>query len=214
MEFLPERPTTCFRCLQVGHVRAVCPNEIDRGDTCYRCGVSGHLARDCTTPPPSDALFALAPDDLRIDSRARAPRRSERKGGNTRRKTSVNLPPPMNEGPPPQRVKPIEVVGDQPESALSPPSQPLEAGHWGGMGRGPASTLTTGGADHGGGAGSDPRPASTLTTHGADQREGIGVDQALGADAGNYTLRRGNGGPHPGPRILNSLRHHPVGHWP
>jgi len=51
LELLPERPTTCFRCLQTGHVRAVCPNETDRGDLCYRCGVDGHLARNCASQP-------------------------------------------------------------------------------------------------------------------------------------------------------------------
>lgn len=46
-ELLPARPLQCFKCLEGGHVRAHCPNNIDRSETCYRYGVLGHRARDC-----------------------------------------------------------------------------------------------------------------------------------------------------------------------
>jgi len=51
VEALPERPMQCFKCMQKGHVRAVCPNTEDHSDKCYRCGVAGHRARDCTASP-------------------------------------------------------------------------------------------------------------------------------------------------------------------
>jgi len=51
IEVHPERPTACFKCLQVGHVRAVCPSDTDCGSLCYRCGTMGHLAKDFTATP-------------------------------------------------------------------------------------------------------------------------------------------------------------------
>ncbi|KYN29291.1 Gag-Pol polyprotein [Trachymyrmex cornetzi] len=47
VELLPERSNQCFKCLEPGHVRTQCRNEIDRGALCYRCGQSGHIAKDC-----------------------------------------------------------------------------------------------------------------------------------------------------------------------
>lgn len=37
-------PFHCYKCGEVGHVAAVCPN----GVKCFACGEFGHLARDCT----------------------------------------------------------------------------------------------------------------------------------------------------------------------
>jgi len=51
VELLPERATTCFKCLREGHVRAACPNDEDRADLCYRCGEAGHRASQCDREP-------------------------------------------------------------------------------------------------------------------------------------------------------------------
>lgn len=48
IEALKTRSLQCHKCLCFGHVRAKCPNEIDRSGNCYRCGVSGHRAAGCT----------------------------------------------------------------------------------------------------------------------------------------------------------------------
>lgn len=47
-EMLEARPLQCYKCLEGGHVRARCPNNIDRSGKCYRCGEDGHTARKCT----------------------------------------------------------------------------------------------------------------------------------------------------------------------
>jgi len=51
VEALPERPMQCYKCMQKGHVRAVCSNTEDHSNKCYRCGVEGHRARECTALP-------------------------------------------------------------------------------------------------------------------------------------------------------------------
>jgi len=83
IELLPERPTACFRCLQVGHVRAACPSGTDRTGLCYRCGLAGHLARDCENLPRCPLCSGTKrPDNHRVGSQAcKAPRKREKKGG-------------------------------------------------------------------------------------------------------------------------------------
>lgn len=48
---LESRPLRCFRCLELGHSRNRCNNQIDRSDVCFNCGVSGHTASACTSRP-------------------------------------------------------------------------------------------------------------------------------------------------------------------
>lgn len=48
---LKPRPTICYRCLGVGHVRAACKATVDRSSVCFRCGVPGHIAKACSTAP-------------------------------------------------------------------------------------------------------------------------------------------------------------------
>ncbi|TGZ47778.1 Uncharacterized protein DBV15_12973 [Temnothorax longispinosus] len=51
VELLQTRPLRCYRCLDVGHVWALCTSPVDRSGLCYRCGVSGQ--RDiCEVGPP------------------------------------------------------------------------------------------------------------------------------------------------------------------
>lgn len=47
---LQTRPMKCFRCLEIGHTRALCTNEIDRSNLCYRCAQPDHKAANCTAP--------------------------------------------------------------------------------------------------------------------------------------------------------------------
>jgi hypothetical protein len=54
----------CYRCLELGHVRAACMSAVDRGHLCYRCGGSGCRARRCPAAalnyPPCESLGAPA----------------------------------------------------------------------------------------------------------------------------------------------------------
>jgi len=83
VEALPERPMQCYKCMQKGHVRAACPNDIDHSDRCYRCGEVGHRARECVAPP-NCVLCAEAgrPANHRVGCPAcSAPRRGSRSRG-------------------------------------------------------------------------------------------------------------------------------------
>ncbi|XP_045494196.1 uncharacterized protein LOC123693240 [Colias croceus] len=42
------KPQRCFRCLEVGHVRAECNSLVDRSNVCFRCGETGHKAGECS----------------------------------------------------------------------------------------------------------------------------------------------------------------------
>jgi hypothetical protein len=51
VKLLPARPMRCYRCLELGHVKARCEADVDRSDLCYRCGQAGHKAGQCTAEP-------------------------------------------------------------------------------------------------------------------------------------------------------------------
>lgn len=55
VEVLPPRRLTCYRCLEPGHVSAMCRGS-DRSNRCYRCGEEGHAAKAC---PAERARCAL-----------------------------------------------------------------------------------------------------------------------------------------------------------
>lgn len=50
VDLLEPKPTRCYKCMELGHVRARCPTEVDRSNTCYRCGEQEHLAQNCEKP--------------------------------------------------------------------------------------------------------------------------------------------------------------------
>ncbi|XP_050493062.1 uncharacterized protein LOC126874750 [Bombus huntii] len=78
---IPKRPLQCFRCLELGHVRAICVSSEDRGHLCYRCGGSGHRARGCPASAPKCPLCESlgAPANHRMGGEACAPPKVKRK---------------------------------------------------------------------------------------------------------------------------------------
>ncbi|XP_063821987.1 uncharacterized protein LOC135071971 [Ostrinia nubilalis] len=71
VRLLPNRELRCFRCLEAGHVQAVCPADVDRSRQCFRCGQLGHVAAKCENEPHC-TLCALAdkPAGHRVGSKA------------------------------------------------------------------------------------------------------------------------------------------------
>nr|XP_033199245.1 uncharacterized protein LOC117161655 [Bombus vancouverensis nearcticus] len=81
---IPKRPLQCFRCLELGHVRATCVSTVDRGHLCYRCGGSGHRARGCPASAPKCPLCESlgAPSNHRMGGAACAPSTTKRRKNN------------------------------------------------------------------------------------------------------------------------------------
>ncbi|XP_026330079.1 uncharacterized protein LOC113237708 [Hyposmocoma kahamanoa] len=71
MEPLPMR---CFRCMGIGHTRALCPSSVDRSGVCFRCGQVGHSASGCTATPRCSVCTATRrPADHIMGGRSCAP---------------------------------------------------------------------------------------------------------------------------------------------
>lgn len=71
VRLLESRPLTCFRCLEVGHVRKTCTTEEDRSGLCYRCGKLGHQSRQCTEEPRCVLCAAVKkPAEHRLGSKS------------------------------------------------------------------------------------------------------------------------------------------------
>ncbi|XP_026317777.1 nucleolar protein dao-5-like [Hyposmocoma kahamanoa] len=68
------RPMRCFKCMGIGHTRALCPSSEDRSGLCFRCGQAGHTASGCTvTPRCSVCTAARRPVDHVMGGRSCAP---------------------------------------------------------------------------------------------------------------------------------------------
>ncbi|GFG31811.1 hypothetical protein Cfor_00287 [Coptotermes formosanus] len=57
---LGAKPLRCFKCMGLGHTRALCSAVVERGLQCFRCGVQGHKAVDCAVETPKCAVCADA----------------------------------------------------------------------------------------------------------------------------------------------------------
>ncbi|XP_045537317.1 uncharacterized protein LOC123721732 [Papilio machaon] len=48
------QPLRCYKCMMLGHTRALCPSEcqteVENGQLCFRCGKEGHKAATCEAP--------------------------------------------------------------------------------------------------------------------------------------------------------------------
>ncbi|XP_043588288.1 uncharacterized protein LOC122570257 [Bombus pyrosoma] len=100
---IPKRPLQCFKCLELGHVRATCTSTVDRGHLCYRCGGSGHRARGCTASTPKCLLCeslgapaghrmggaACAPPKVNNNSKRRRAARQQAAAGNEKAATTT-----------------------------------------------------------------------------------------------------------------------------
>ncbi|XP_050358311.1 uncharacterized protein LOC126778732 [Nymphalis io] len=45
---LEQRPLRCFKCMGLGHTKALCPSRAERAGLCFRCGVDGLKSVGCT----------------------------------------------------------------------------------------------------------------------------------------------------------------------
>ncbi|XP_060831448.1 uncharacterized protein LOC132915626 [Bombus pascuorum] len=72
---LPRRPLQCYRCLEVGHMAAMCVSPVRRTHLCFRCGEEGHRARNCTAASPRCPICEAkgAPSKHRMGSAACKP---------------------------------------------------------------------------------------------------------------------------------------------
>ena len=88
---IPKRPLQCFKCLELGHVRATCTSAEDRSRLCYRCGESGHRARGCPALAPKCPLCERlgAPSGHRMGGVACAPPKIKRSKGQLTRRSAA-----------------------------------------------------------------------------------------------------------------------------
>jgi len=130
VEVLPERALRCFKCWDMGHVRATCPSEADRTASCYRCGMRGHQARGCDAPV-NCALCAESnrPANHRAGGpacRAPKPRRGRNKGATSAPGSASTAPAPPEGGGTPMEVDQEEPAGSLPRRASKRPHKEEE----------------------------------------------------------------------------------------
>ncbi|XP_060822332.1 uncharacterized protein LOC132910580 [Bombus pascuorum] len=88
---LPRRPLQCFRCLEVGHMAAMCVSPVRRTHLCFRCGEEGHRARNCTAASPRCPICEAkgAPSKHRMGSAACKPPEVGPSGRRRARRTAM-----------------------------------------------------------------------------------------------------------------------------
>lgn len=75
VQILEPLPMRCFKCMGIGHTRALCPSSVDRQGLCHRCGQEGHATEACKAAAPRCAVCAAGrrPAVHIMGSRACAP---------------------------------------------------------------------------------------------------------------------------------------------
>jgi len=126
IELLPERATTCYKCLREGHVRAACPNDEDRADLCYRCGEAGHRASQCNREPRCPlCVGSNRPANHKAGGRAcRAPKKAAKRSAQNERGQRREPGQPQTQPPP----EPMEIEPErQPQRGQEPMDAAAEA---------------------------------------------------------------------------------------
>nr|XP_012217284.1 PREDICTED: DNA-binding protein HEXBP-like [Linepithema humile] len=126
VELLEARPLQCFKCLERGHVRAKCPNNVDRSDTCYRCGTAGHLAKDCTAQANCAVCKAAG---RQASHRLGGPAcKAPKSGGRRKGGKAASAPSPQSEKLPAGTATPPGASGPSPHVSMEVEPSPAAAG--------------------------------------------------------------------------------------
>jgi hypothetical protein len=57
VEGIAKRLLQCFRCLELGYMRATCVSTVDQEHLCYRYGGSDYRVKDCPASVPKYSVF-------------------------------------------------------------------------------------------------------------------------------------------------------------
>lgn len=83
-------PMRCYRCMGIGHTKALCPSPVDRSTLCNRCGGTDHVTPDCGVKVPCCAVCSAAkiPAKHVMGGKACNPPRTRGKPASTAREVS------------------------------------------------------------------------------------------------------------------------------